>query len=80
MMKQFKAKSPIVLCGTVHKDECILESTDRHAVTEGNIDVYDIKVFGCGTIDWFTARCFGMVMYAPIDAGNLHCLYMHHLL
>jgi hypothetical protein len=47
------------LGGLVDKHECKLVTTNRDAVTEGNIHVDDVKVLGRKLIDWFTASCLG---------------------
>ncbi len=42
VVERFKAKAPIVTSGTVHKNECVFEPSDRHAVAEGDIIMDDV--------------------------------------
>ena len=42
VVERFEANAPIVMSGTVHKNECVFEPSDRHAVAKGNINMDDV--------------------------------------
>ncbi len=44
LMKQFEPKTLIEMGRPIHKDEGILETTDRHTITECNINVDNVQV------------------------------------
>ena len=44
LMKQFEPKTPIETGSLIHKDEGILETTNRHTITKCNINMDDVQV------------------------------------
>ena len=59
VMEGLEAKSPIVSCSTIDKNQSVFVTTNRHTVAKGDINVDNVKIFGGCAIDGFTSGGLG---------------------
>jgi hypothetical protein len=59
MLKGFEAKSPIISRGTADEHQGVFITSNWGAVSECNVNVYDVQVVWKCSINWFAMWCFG---------------------
>jgi len=58
VMQRFEPKAPIETSRTIHKDESIFTTSDRHTVSERDINMDYVEIFRKGTVERLASRSF----------------------
>jgi hypothetical protein len=58
VMQQFEPKAPIETSRTIHKDDSIFTTSDRHTVSERNINMDYVKIFRKGMVERLAPKSF----------------------